>query len=318
MLRNRWTKTQSLVFVDFNYSKIIIYKKYFWIMSQIKNKTAFSLIELSIVILIIGVIVAGVTQSSRLIGAFRLNTARNLTQSSPVASIPGIFMWFDATSPNAIDVSDPDDAQAVTTLNDLNPQSSTKRNLTQNTAGSKPAYTTGQINNLPVIRFDGSSNDFMTTTLKFSEICPTNQITMFIVGKLRANGATQVLFSLEGTQRISIELSSGVPRFDFVDGSGAGILSGSGSIYNLVTLLTMYKNDTTQTIYKNGAQNATKSNSLTFTDTATNTLYFGRFSTNLQTTIDIGEVIIFDRGLKTEERQAVQNYLGKKWGITIN
>lgn len=285
---------------------------------HLKNKKAFSLIELSIVILIIGIIVAGVTQSSRMIGAFRLHSARTITQSSPIHSITGIFMWFDATAINAIDITDPDDGQAVTTLNDLNPHSATKRNLTQNTAGSKPAYTLSQINNLPVIRFDGASNDFMTTSLKFSEICPTNQITMFIVAKLRANGATQVLFSLEGTQRISIEFSSGVPRFDFVDGSGAGILSGSGTIFNLVRLLTFYKSDTTQTIYVNGAQNATKSNSLTFTDTATNTLYFGRFASNLQTTIDVGEVIIFDRGLKTEERQAVQNYLGKKWGITLS
>ncbi len=41
-----------------------------------KFKTAFSLIELSVVILIIGILVAGVTQSSRLIIQMRLATAR--------------------------------------------------------------------------------------------------------------------------------------------------------------------------------------------------------------------------------------------------
>ncbi|MFM7620300.1 MAG: prepilin-type N-terminal cleavage/methylation domain-containing protein, partial [Alphaproteobacteria bacterium] len=50
-----------------------------------KIKTqAFSLIELSIVILIIGILVAGVTQSSRLVNQFRLTSARNITLSSPL------------------------------------------------------------------------------------------------------------------------------------------------------------------------------------------------------------------------------------------
>lgn len=62
-----------------NYLKLISFKKNF-----MKNKfnKAFSLIELSIVILIIGILVAGVTSSSRLINQMRLTSARTLTQSS--------------------------------------------------------------------------------------------------------------------------------------------------------------------------------------------------------------------------------------------
>lgn len=33
---------------------------------------------------------------------------------------------------------------------------------------------------------------------------------------------------------------------------------------------------------------------------------------------NIGEIIIFNRGLKNEERQAIENYLSKKWGIKIS
>jgi hypothetical protein len=118
-------------------------------------------------------------------------------------------------------------------------------------------------------------------------------------------------------ERISIEFNSSVPRFDFVDGvSGSGQLLGSGSIYNSSKVLTLLKNATTQTIYVNGTQNATQNRSILFTETSTNTLYFGKYNAALPAAIDIGEVIIFDRGLKTEERQAIQNYLIKKWGIT--
>ena len=52
-----------------------------------KISRAFSLIELSIVILIIGILVAGVVQSSRLVKKMRLQTAQNLTTISPIPSI---------------------------------------------------------------------------------------------------------------------------------------------------------------------------------------------------------------------------------------
>ena len=61
-------------------------------------KKAFSLIELSIVILIIGILVAGVTQSSRLLKMMRLQSARSLTNSGPVISINNIVLWVDSVS----------------------------------------------------------------------------------------------------------------------------------------------------------------------------------------------------------------------------
>jgi hypothetical protein len=33
---------------------------------------------------------------------------------------------------------------------------------------------------------------------------------------------------------------------------------------------------------------------------------------------NIGEIIIFNRGLKNEERRSIEEYLGKKWKIEIS
>ena len=44
-----------------------------------RSKNAFSLIELSIVILIVGILIAGVTSSSRLVKRMKVITAQNLT-----------------------------------------------------------------------------------------------------------------------------------------------------------------------------------------------------------------------------------------------
>lgn len=282
------------------------------------HKNAFSLIELSIVILIIGILVAGVTQGSRLVTEFRLNTARTLTQSSPVASIEGIYMWLESTGSNAIDVADPEDQQEVSTWNDINPQSPTKNNLSQGTTASKPKINFGQINNnLPVVSFDGV-NDFLSRSATFQEISPTNQLTVFIVGKLKANTATQVLLAMEhgGINRIGIEFDNALPRFDFV--TLPALLVSSTNVYNLTQLFTFHKNASTQTIYLNGAQDVTRSNLSTFSSTGSYTLYLGQYYAGLRANFDLGEIIIFSRGLKTEERKAVESYLGKKWELKVS
>jgi prepilin-type N-terminal cleavage/methylation domain-containing protein len=58
-----------------------------------KNQSkAFSLIELSIVILIIGILIAGVTQGSRLVRESKITTAVTLTQSAPIASVKDLVL----------------------------------------------------------------------------------------------------------------------------------------------------------------------------------------------------------------------------------
>lgn len=64
-----------------------------------KKNSAFSLIELSIVILIVGIIIAGVTQSSSLIRKMRLSSARQLTSTSfDNAEQVGLGAYIDSTS----------------------------------------------------------------------------------------------------------------------------------------------------------------------------------------------------------------------------
>ena len=74
-----------------------------------KYKKAFSLIELSIVILIIGIILAAVTQSSRLISKMKLATAKSLTQSSAVASINNLVLWLEPTMDTSFIDAETDD-----------------------------------------------------------------------------------------------------------------------------------------------------------------------------------------------------------------
>jgi prepilin-type N-terminal cleavage/methylation domain-containing protein len=65
---------------------------------KLRKITAFSLIELSIVILVIGLLIAGALQGSNMISKAALSSARTLTESSPVASIRSLSLWFESTS----------------------------------------------------------------------------------------------------------------------------------------------------------------------------------------------------------------------------
>ena len=96
-------------------------------------KKAFSLIELSIVILIIRILVAGVTSSLRLISLMRLITAQSFTRSS-VNTIKDISFWVETFLEQALTNSagtfDLENAQTISSRNVINSQSSFKINFT--------------------------------------------------------------------------------------------------------------------------------------------------------------------------------------------
>ena len=98
-------------------------------------KKAFSLIELSVVVLIIGILIAGITQSSRLVRAMKLNTARSLTRSSDVNSIRNLTAWFDVTAEGVFSSS----CATTSTNTDL---TSTSRAFNTNTSTGNPSITT--------------------------------------------------------------------------------------------------------------------------------------------------------------------------------
>lgn len=148
-----------------------------------KTNRAFTLVELSIVLLIVGILIAGVTQGSGLYRKSKLNGARSVTQSSPANAIYGIALWLDATAAKGF-VSEPDDQDPVAQWNDTNPQQPNKSNATA-TGTQKPLYVTSGINGLPALKCDGvddilsipsGTNYFPTAAPSF-----TNSFTIFLV-----------------------------------------------------------------------------------------------------------------------------------------
>jgi prepilin-type N-terminal cleavage/methylation domain-containing protein len=283
---------------------------------------AFSLIELSIVILIIGILVAGVTSSSRLITRMKLVTAQNLTRNSPVSTIKDLSAWYETSLDESFDDSEESDGSTITTWFDLNTQSSFKINAIQTTADYKPKYKINIFNGLPGIYFDGS-NDFM---LASSVGISGKGLSIFIVAKRTIFASYQGLVSGITTSHDQ-EPGSFIGYLDFNNGM---IYSGAASTF-WQSVAQPNPGDGTPFIYStifNGTTNISYLNTSTGVTVNSNSIFSvdkmsigSRYFSSTGNQVfngHVSEIIVFNRGLNTEERLAVNAYLSRKYVIKVS
>ena len=297
-------------------------------MKNNRNFSAFSLIEISIVILIVGILVAGVTQSSRLISQAKINSAQSLTQSSPASSVKNMSLWIESTLDTSFDLAETDNSSTITNWYDINPQVSSKSNFTST---AKPTYLLNSINGRPAIKFNGASN-FMTAE-NFSNII-TKSATVFAVVKMPSNLADQVIFGKRSTNA-NIELATTLAAnyWSFCDATSCikptnsptpAISANNPYVLSVVYTGNSVTSSTTSTgltFFNNGTAlssgSQTTSSAPDNSVTAPLTLGASTSGTTAFFGGHIGEIIIYDRALKREERQSIETYLGKKWGIVM-
>jgi prepilin-type N-terminal cleavage/methylation domain-containing protein len=295
------------------------HNKKFFQMKLIKPR-GFSLIELSIVILIIGIIVAGIIGGKKLISLSNLTKARQLTNSSPVNTIEDLVFWIESTSKASFTTGAAIDGTTITQWNDINSQLTNKKSLTQ-VFGSGPTYRDNLINGLPGLAFDGGSSQVLYgSSLTSSDIMTNGQFTIFMVGKFNSTkSGGGVMFGF-------VEPTTTIPKLDLEYNTiGATIYYGN-NVPNYVTgtksitnnfILSGTKDSGTLYLYINGALD----NSVAIAPTSAYSapITIGGFTTAgaLSSNINVGEIIIFSRNLSDFERQQIEQYLSKKWGIKL-
>ncbi len=156
-----------------------------------KNKNrAFSLIELSIVVLIIGILIAGVTQGSRLVNASKVQTAQTLTQSAPVTSVQGLVLWLDSSREDSFISTETSNATALTKWYNVNPQVSnvgraTTSLTTFTAATSDITYKSVGINGLPSVAFANASRaSTFASPASGRIVTPYQAYTIFVVARV--------------------------------------------------------------------------------------------------------------------------------------
>lgn len=290
-------------------------------------KKAFSLIELSIVILIIGILVAGVTQGSRLVREMKFETARSMTKASDVNSIADLAIWLETTSDKSFTVEQPEDGVAIAQWNDINPQVTEGRKFPaiNATGGTQPLYTVGALNGLPALRFDGI-NDNMAVADGFDN--DTENVTVFFVWKPNSTGTAEMdlLEKWEGSSVYPYVLrSTTIYSLRAYDLTLSPTVSSTTRRLkdNIVILSARRTKSGILSLWVNGVKEGADVVDTT-SATVGSTVNNGRLGICARLTSnvgycngDVGEAIIFSRALKDEERKAVEKYLGKKWRIRV-
>ena len=301
-------------------------------MIKIKNHKAFSLVEISMVILVIGILISGISQGIDLYDDYRLTSARNLTKNSLVNRIPDLEMWLETTSENSLatgtssftDKPNPIDQDSIGRWNNINPNilPTARNHATQNnptvSVDNQPKYIRKGMNGLPALLFDGT-NDFFSFdgnflvgsdyTIFVVEARGSNKYTHFFlggtgsavnsrlhVGYRHNNTITLAHFHRDLDKTVSVFTSQVgiVHSFVFSKVNGKAIwTNGGGKVFN--------QEDSAKEPLISYASSVIAGNN------EANTYFIG----------NLAEIIFYTRALTDKERQGVEAYLSKKWGIKL-
>lgn len=291
-------------------------------LSRIKTK-AFSLIELSVVILVIGVLISGIMQSRKLSARARLANARGLTVNSPVATLGDLVLWYETTSEQSFSSTEAIDGTAISTWYDLNPNIETVRNnATQTTPGNRPVYKSGVLNNLPAIEFTRANSNYLSIANASGIV--NSSYTIFVVEQRTSNVSDNYFIGGSSTTANSNLYLGYYDYTTAVFGQYDNNYSTPYQPYYGKMKIHSYTFNFSQKKYYVDGILQSLNNWYSSPDPAQGLVAYPNPSLGLFTDIAkcyqgyLGEVIIFKKYLAPSDRYAVENYLGKKWGKTMS
>lgn len=277
------------------------------------------MVETSMVLILLTAIIIGIMQTTTLLSDSKLSRAKTLTQQSPVKDTKGLILWLETSLEESFLLSEIEDNSGVISVwRDIKNNALKNNDATQSNANNKPTYQINEFNeSIPAIRFDGT-NDY----LNFDGTKLINSpYTIFIVDKRTSSKSNNYFIAGTGTvpnQNLILGYNSNV---SIMHSHSSNDLTHTITGYNqdIVRIHTFEFNMSGKRYYLNGGESADKSDSITNPIGAFNSPTIGRYlAAPSYYQGDIAEIIMFNKILKRNERQAIEEYLSKKYDITLN
>lgn len=284
------------------------------------QKKAFTLLELSVVLLVIGVLVVGIVQGGGLVKASRIANARSFTAKSVVPEISGLIAWYETSTKDALKESESYNNAQTSEWYDISPSSIvTKKNKLARTANSNVIYQSDGINKIPSIQFKNTAN----ITLSSFYQGPSSQATVFIVFRPSNSPSSTEKILLDSSSSGSsaqIGIKSNAVFFNLGTSASTGTSSNAASfIVGKDYILAAYLNSSYSKAFVNNAKTEAGSASV---NPGTNQLSGLTIGTNKSNSKPfngfISEIIIYNRPLQLQERKDVMSYLSKKYQIAVS
>ena len=284
---------------------------------KIYNK-AFSLVEISVVILVIGILIAGISKGVDLYQDHQLNIAQNLTRNSIVNRIGDLVAWYETSLPSSFDANEAKINNGyITKWNDNNTLSIYKNNATAGTplnTGNQPIIVKNAFNNsIPGLRFSRS---------QFLNYNPTSLIksnyAIFVVEQRRGSGSNWFLGGTSTSTGSNLHLGY-QSNTVLVQSHYNPDLYVTVSAYARPTPIIhtfLFSTNNGLSYSMNGvvkAADSTKTNPITsYSNPKIGSVVNIHFYNG-----DFAEIIMFKKSLQLTEIKAIESYLGIKHGIAV-
>jgi prepilin-type N-terminal cleavage/methylation domain-containing protein len=285
------------------------------------TKLGFSLLELSISLIIISALMGAVLKGSELIGQAKLAAAGQKTANSPVFKINGLVLWLETSLSNSFLTSEMIDGGKISAWNDMsssNPQ--LINNATQSVEANKPTYINDGINGLPSLQFNGTPDVSGNANFSYFQLTDGatlslfggNVFTAFIVYNIDTAGTHYFIGHKDGDTRWRIYQDG----FQSSQATGTFTVASNIQTSNIISVI---GSDSLVYQYQNGTAHGTiaKTSGSYLED---NAIWIGGTQDGGIYSLDgmMSEIILFNRNLSDQERKDVEQYLSDKYQIPVS
>ncbi len=274
------------------------------------KKNAFSLVELSVILLVIGLLAAIITKGGSLIYSARISSAQSTTGAAKLAEIDGLAAWYETVMDDSLSANARIDNQPVSYWQDISSQFIISESLNRliGPGSNKIVYRKEGIADLPSLQFTSSGN-FALTSLQGGV---SNVATVFAVLSPTLSLTSKMTF-LDSATGSDNALSMESSNFTLESGANYSLSSSfnSGGVYviglNLSNEVKLFVNNVDEIDVNSSAVINGFNGLMVGTDRGGADNFTGLIS----------EIIIFDKILNVEERRRVMSYLAKKYSIRV-
>jgi prepilin-type N-terminal cleavage/methylation domain-containing protein len=276
------------------------------------KKFAFSLIELAIVILVIGILMVGVNQGYNLFRSAQISNARSITAKSPILQISGLLAWYETSLKESLNQSEIKDGNIISSWNDISPSSIL--NGANKLISTGVTYTQSSINKIPSLKFSGSSKLSITNFTQGA----SSQATVFLVFKLNyIPDSTNFKTIFDGnSSTFSFSIKSDAVQINLGDATPILSIYPTGFSNSGEYVVAIYFNGSNSKAFINNQTTSSDISSSGTNQLAGITLGTNRSGEN-GFNGSISEIAIFNRVIKASERKEIFNYFSKKYKIYI-
>ena len=291
-------------------------------------RKAFSLIEISIVVLIVGILIAGVSKAIDIVIDSKLNSARSITKGSQIIRIPNVVLWLETSTSESWS----DNKRGEATFNNTTTKPVFWNDLSQQISkdlGFKFIgnfyYKDGSFGTLP--RLKPISSIDSNKSINFSDIFDEKGFTIFVVVKPTASksilkfcpqisnittctGNSQLFLQYDENKKAKITFTGNNISENVVADIASAAKDGNGDDIEIISVL---GNDVNVNLFSNGIP---YKNSIATPYKRQN--YLGYFNIGSDNSgVEYYEIIVFGSFLDDNSRYRVQKYLSEKYGVKL-